>query len=86
VGNRDRHSVQYRIIIDGLIQRRKELGLTQWDVARRVGIDQSQLSKLERGERRLDIIDYARFCAVLDMNPADLLNKAMRHQRLLPEP
>ena len=32
--------------------RRKELGLTQEDVAYKVGIEQTELSKLERGVRR----------------------------------
>jgi transcriptional regulator with XRE-family HTH domain len=43
--------------------------LTQWDVARALGTDQSQVSKIERGERRLDIIDYLRICRALKVDP-----------------
>ncbi len=65
----------YGRIIDGLIRRRKEIGMTQWDLARKVGTDQSQISKLERRERRLDVADYARICRAIDLDPGELLRE-----------
>ncbi len=38
-----------------------------------IGTDQSQISKFERRERRLDVADYARICHALRLDPAELL-------------
>ncbi len=38
-----------------------------------MGTDQSQISKFERRERRIDVLDYVRFCAALEIDPAELL-------------
>jgi len=43
----------------------------QWDLARALRTDQSQISKLERGERRLDIVDYLRICRAIGLDPGD---------------
>jgi len=39
-------------------------------MARALGTDQSQVSKLERSERRLDIVDYLRICRAIGLDPA----------------
>lgn len=67
--NRDRHSKAYTAIVECLVARRRELGLTQAQLAARMGTDQSQISKFERGERRIDIIDFARICVALELDP-----------------
>lgn len=70
MGTRDKQDPVYRAIIDGLIAQRKRLRLTQWDVAKRMKTEQSQISKFERGERRLDVVDYVRYCRAVEMDPA----------------
>jgi transcriptional regulator with XRE-family HTH domain len=75
VGRRDTQSAFYRKIIDALIQHRRDAEITQWELARRMGTDQSQISKLERGERRLDIADYARYCHAIGLDPGLLLKE-----------
>lgn len=42
-------------------------GLTQADVAKRLGFPQSYVSKYESGERRLDFVETAKVCEVLGM-------------------
>ncbi|EGY00461.1 putative Helix-turn-helix DNA binding protein [Nitrospirillum viridazoti Y2] len=74
MGNKDRFSDPYRRIVDGLIAARKSRKLTQGDVAARMGTDQSQVSKLERGERRVDVIDYVRYCRAVGLVPGALLD------------
>lgn len=64
----------YVEIVDGLIQRRKLIGLSQWDMAVRLGEDQSWVSRVERKQRRLDAFEYVRFCRVLDLEPGEILN------------
>jgi transcriptional regulator with XRE-family HTH domain len=38
-------------------------------LARALGTDQSQISKLERSERRLDVVDYLRICRAIGLDP-----------------
>jgi transcriptional regulator with XRE-family HTH domain len=66
----------YGEIVEGLIRRRKQIGMTQWDLARQIGTDQSQISKFERRERRLDVADYARICHAINLDPGKLLRGA----------
>lgn len=73
MGTRDKYDPAYRAIVDGLIAERKRQRLTQWDVARMMGVEQSQISKFERGERRLDILDYVRYCRAIGLEPGLLL-------------
>jgi transcriptional regulator with XRE-family HTH domain len=51
-----------------LQSRRQAVGLTRWDLARALRTDQSQISKLERSERRLDIVDYLRICRAIGVD------------------
>ena len=47
---------EYATVLRLLKKARKEAGITQVDLAARLGQTQSFLSKVERGENRLDII------------------------------
>lgn len=51
------HSDEYRQLIEKLLCERKRLGLSQLDVAEEVGMTQSDLSKIENLERRLDALE-----------------------------
>lgn len=52
-----RYAPEYQSMLRRLRTARKEAGLTQVQVAERVGRPQSYVSKLETGERRLDPIE-----------------------------
>jgi transcriptional regulator with XRE-family HTH domain len=51
-----------------LRQARRDAGFTQEEVAKRLGARQAFVSKVERGERRLDPVELARF-AILYSKP-----------------
>lgn len=51
------HDPRYALFRALLVSERKRKGLTQAEVAARLGRPQSYVSKYERGERRLDIIE-----------------------------
>jgi len=56
---------RYRAFIDRLRQARLDSGLTQVEIARRVGRPQTWVSKCELGERRVDFVeleDWAAAC------------------------
>jgi transcriptional regulator with XRE-family HTH domain len=48
-----------------LRQLRLDRGLTQADLANRLGLPQSFVSKYETGERRLDFVETAAVCVAL---------------------
>ena len=54
----------YRRFLARLRAAREETGLTQADVARRLGKPQSFVSKCEAGERRVDVVELAAFARV----------------------
>lgn len=78
VGNRDKFGEDYQALLALLVAERRRRGLTQWDLARAMGTDQSQVSKLERRERRLDIIDFVRYCCAMGLEPGEWLDGALR--------
>ena len=51
-----------------LRQVRSEAGLTQTDLAARLGKPQSFVSKYESGERRLDLVELEEICRVIKID------------------
>lgn len=66
----------YQLFLKDLVALRKELGLTQYDVAQRLGATQSYVSKSERGERRIDAIELVLFAGALGVSPRRLIDLA----------
>jgi transcriptional regulator with XRE-family HTH domain len=64
------HGVEQRRLTSLLRAYRESAGLRQADVAEALGMPQSFVSKYESGERRLDLIELAQICEVLDVKLA----------------
>jgi transcriptional regulator with XRE-family HTH domain len=62
------YSREYEIFLHQLRAARRDAGLTQEQLAERVGQTQSFISKCERGERRLDIVEVRAFCAAIGIS------------------
>ena len=58
---------EYRILLDLLKEARLVQDVNQIDLAERLGMTQSMVSKCERGERRLDVIELRRWCQAIDV-------------------
>ncbi len=58
-----------------LRQVRNEAGLTQTDIAERLGQPQSFVSKYESGERRLDILELRSVCTTIGISLADFIKR-----------
>ncbi|WP_145754403.1 helix-turn-helix domain-containing protein [Nitrospirillum amazonense] len=56
-----------------LIELRKSRGLTQTDVATRLGRPQSFVAKYEGGERRLDVVEFLDVAQALGADPRAVL-------------
>jgi len=59
------HSSAYGTFLKLLTQARKTADLTQIELAEKLGESQSFVSKCERGERRLDVIEALAFCKAI---------------------
>ena len=66
---------RYEVLQMALERARLEKGLTQAEVASRLGKHQSFVSKYESGERRLDVIEFIEVCEILTVSPQAILKK-----------
>jgi ribosome-binding protein aMBF1 (putative translation factor) len=62
------HSARYAIFLNVLREARERAGLTQVQLAQKIGETQTFVSKCERGERRIDLIELRAFCQALGLN------------------
>jgi transcriptional regulator with XRE-family HTH domain len=67
------HDPHYIEFIARLRNVRKSKGLTQADLAELLNKPQSYVSKVETCERRIDVIEAARWCRVLEVSLEDAL-------------
>ena len=58
-----------------MIEARKSANLTQSELAKRLSRPQSFVSKYERGERRLDVIEFLQVTKALGMDAANLIKE-----------
>jgi len=63
------HSKPYKDLLALMIAARERAGLTQTELAERIGQTQSFVSKYERGERRLDVVEFVEFVNALGQDP-----------------
>jgi len=69
------YSAEYQRLCSLLRQLRHEAGLTQVQVATRLGVPQSFVSKYESGERRLDVVELGHVAGVLGVSLRDVLDR-----------
>lgn len=61
------YSRGHKLLLSQLIESRKSAGLTQVELAKKLREDQSFVSKVERGIRRLDLVELALWCSALGL-------------------
>lgn len=64
----DAHAAMVRT----LIAARHQAGLLQAELAAKLGKDQSFISNIERGERRVDVVEFHAISTAMGINPVDL--------------
>jgi ribosome-binding protein aMBF1 (putative translation factor) len=64
---------KYELFRDRLVSARKMAGLTQMQLAERLSRPQSFVSKYERGERRLDVVEFLEVARAMGVDPFRLL-------------
>lgn len=75
---KSRSTKAYRRLRDLLTQAREAAGMTQAEVAERIGRPQSFVSKVETGERRLDVVEFVEFAEAIGADPLRLLSDIRR--------
>ena len=71
---------EYAVLLRLLKEARERVGLTQVQLAKTLKQSQSFVSKLERGDRRIDILQLRTLCQIYGMTLAafvDLLEKEL---------
>lgn len=68
-------SGEYQIFLCLLRELRAQASLTQEDIAIALNETQSFVSKCERGERRIDVIELRQFCQVMGVSLAEFTTK-----------
>jgi transcriptional regulator with XRE-family HTH domain len=61
-----------------LVDVRAKAGITQRELARRLGRAHSYVSRIELGDRRLDVPEFIQWCEVLSADPVDLMRRILR--------
>jgi len=59
----------HRALLAVLVASRRDAGLTQADLAKRLGVVPSWVAKVEIGERRLDVIEFTTIARALKIKP-----------------
>lgn len=63
-------TADYRVFARLLRETRERAGVTQTDLAKKLKQTQSYVSKVERGERRLDVVQLRWWCVALGVTAA----------------
>ena len=74
---------ELRILGTLLAHARERAGLKQFDVAGRLNLPPSYLSKVENGTRRLDVIEFVQIANAMNVDPAEIMREleaALREQ------
>ncbi len=64
-----------------LITERKAAGLTQADVAAKLGRYQSYVATIEGGQRRVDVVEFLEFAEAIGFNPQSVIRKLIAVKR-----
>jgi transcriptional regulator with XRE-family HTH domain len=69
------HLSAYRQFQGSLVEIRQSAGITQAELARKLGRPQSYISKVESGDRRIDVVEYVQLMQAIGASPEPLIVK-----------
>jgi len=68
-------TAEYDALTRLLKELRTEANLTQKQLCERLGQDLTYVSKLERGTRRLDLVEFLEYAAALKRDPLEIVGR-----------
>jgi transcriptional regulator with XRE-family HTH domain len=69
-----RRSKRYKALIGLLVARREASGMTQSDLAARLGKSRSFVGRLENGHRRITVVEFMTLAKILRFDPYKLIS------------
>ena len=68
-------SANHKALVDLIVAKREAVGMTQSQLAEKLGEYQSFVARLESGQRRIDVIEFIEIARVLNFDTAKALKK-----------
>jgi transcriptional regulator with XRE-family HTH domain len=78
---RSTHHQEYQAFLGLLRDLRVDAGVTQIMLAKKLSNTQTFISKVERGERRLDLVEFVEVCEALGMDPRAAFEEFLARRR-----
>lgn len=73
--NKSLYERSYSAFTELLKEERRKAGLTQAMLAKKLRRPQSYVSKYERGDRRLDVIEFLEIARAIKFDPSEIIRK-----------
>ena len=64
-------SARHRALVNLLIAKREVVGMTQAELAERLGEYQSFVARMESGQRRIDVVEFLEVALILGFDAAN---------------
>lgn len=74
------HTGEYALLRKELSAARDAAGLTQRALARKLGVPHTWVSKVESGERRIDLIECGWFLVACEVDPMAVLRRVIQRR------
>lgn len=68
-------TLRHKSLITMLIEKREASGLTQTELAERLGEYQSFVARLESGQRRVDVVEFIDLAKILGFDPSAAIKR-----------
>ena len=69
----------YKVLLDAIIEARKDAGVTQVELAKRLGKPQPWVSNVENGVRRIDVVEFIAIARAIGESAETLFGKVMKN-------
>ena len=79
---RSTHHPNYQTLLTLLRDLRARTGVTQLALAESLGNTQTFVSKVERGERRIDVVEFIEICDALGVDPVAAFREYVQRRSL----
>jgi len=76
------HTSEHEALLSTLRTAREKAGLTQAQLADRLGKPQSFVAKYENGERRIDVVEFVALARAMDTDPMRLFRALLKRADL----